>query len=341
MYETYFGFRERPFELTPNPRFVVMTASHREALSNLQYAIASRKAISLLIGDAGTGKTTVIRTAIEQQLDRVSCIHIANPALTRAEFIEMLGSRFSLSREARHSKAAFLLELERLLQERRRVGETTVLIIDEAQSVSLELLEELRLLANIESNEEKLLSIVLAGQPELSDRLNDDTLRQLKQRISLRCLLAPLSLQETAAYLAGRIRAAGGVGAQVFTRDAVTLIHDRTRGIPRSINVVADNSLLTAFAKGERPVTRQTVLDVCTDFDLRQAAGADDAAPILTPEHAEPRVTPGESTAPVPSLIPRSVEGTATNFDSLLGAADQQTSEEAAPKRRRFSFFRG
>jgi general secretion pathway protein A len=209
MYEQFFGLRERPFDLTPNPRYLVLTDVHREALSNLEYGISSRKGITLLIGEAGSGKTTLIRSAIEKQPSRVHCIHLNNPALSRGEFVEMLADRFGLSASAKSSKATMLLQLEALLRARHEAGETTVLIVDEAQSLSIELFEEVRLLANIETNEEKLLLVIIAGQPELVDRLNEKRLRQLKQRIALRCELRPLTLQETAAYLAGRIKAAG------------------------------------------------------------------------------------------------------------------------------------
>src|SRR5438874_2244402 len=164
MYEHFYGLRERPFDLTPNPRYLVLTTAHREALSNLEYAVSSRKGVTLLLGEAGSGKTTIIRTAIARQMARVHCVHINNPALTRNEFVEMLARRFELSDGARHSKAALLIELESLLEQRHQRGETTVLMIDEAQSLSTELLEEIRLLANIETNDEKLLSLVIAGQ---------------------------------------------------------------------------------------------------------------------------------------------------------------------------------
>src|SRR6476620_1571138 len=182
MYERHFGFRERPFDLTPNPRFLVMTAGHREALSNLEYAITGRKGITLLLGEAGCGKTTVIRAAIERQPSRVHCVHITNPALTRGEFVETLAERFGLTPEAGQSKARLVSELEALLRRRREQDETTVLVVDEAQSLSNELLEEIRLLANIETADEKLISLIMAGQPELSDQLNEEGLRQLKQR---------------------------------------------------------------------------------------------------------------------------------------------------------------
>jgi general secretion pathway protein A len=268
MYEQFFGLRERPFDLTPNPRFLVMTDGHREALSNLEYAIASRKGVTLLLGEAGSGKTTVIRAAVEQATSRVHCVHLHNPALTRNEFVEMLAARFELSDEARRSKTALLLEIESLLQKRYETREATVLIVDEAQSLSTELLEEIRLLANIETNDEKLLTLVIAGQPELGSKLDDASLRQLKQRIALRCELRPLTLHETLVYLAGRIRAAGGVTSRIFTREAATLLHQTAAGIPRTINVLADNALLAAFARQQSPVTSQIVTEIVQDFRI-------------------------------------------------------------------------
>jgi general secretion pathway protein A len=209
-------------------------------------------------------------------------VHVQNPALARDEFVEMLAVRFKLGERARASKTVLLLELEEVLRSRDAAGESTVLVVDEAQSLPRDILEEIRLLANIETNERKLLTVILAGQPEVTALLNDAALRQLKQRIALRCELRPLSLQETAGYLAGLIRAAGGVGAQVFTREAVTLIHERSLGVPRTISVIADNALLTGFAVGQRPVNSSTIREVCRDFDLApgsaQGAASSDPA---------------------------------------------------------------
>jgi general secretion pathway protein A len=268
MYEAFFGLRERPFDLTPNPKFLVLTESHREVLLNLEYGIASRKGITLLIGEAGSGKTTVIRAAMERQPVKVHCVHLHNPTLSKNEFNEMLASHFGLSVQAARSKAAMLTELEALLRARQGQDEKTVLIVDEAQSLPLELLEEIRLLANIETNDEKLLSVIIAGQPELAHRLNDRALRQFKQRVALRCELRPLTAQETASYIVGRIRAAGGIAAEVFTRQAVTMMHERSMGVPRTISVIADNALLGGYAAGQRPVGAELVAEICRDFDF-------------------------------------------------------------------------
>ncbi len=340
MYEQFFGFRERPFDLTPNPRYLVMTDSHREAVSNLEYGIASHKGLTLLIGEAGSGKTTVIRTAIERQPARVQCVHLHNPTLTRAEFVEMLATRFGLSAEAVKSKTAMLLELEALLKKRHAEGETTVLIIDEAQSLPLDLLEEIRLLANIETDEQKLLSVIIAGQPELADRLNETALRQLKQRVALRCQLRQLTLQETAGYIAGRIRAAGGIGAQVFTREAVALIHERSQGIPRTISVIADNALLGGFAAGQRPVGSQLVREVCRDFDL----SGEFAGPAVEPQMA-PSLPPAE-TRPDSALATRRLVVPNQPAAAVVAAGPDAGHKQPEPifntfssKRKRFSFF--
>ena len=348
MYESFYGFRERPFDLTPNPRFLVMTDVHREALSNLEYGIASRTGITLLVGDAGTGKTTLIRTALERQPARVHCVHLQNPALTRAEFVEMLAWRFELSDRARESKTALLLELEDVLERRAEAGESTVLLIDEAQSLPRDILEEIRLLANIETNERKLLSVIMAGQPEVTSLLNDESLRQLKQRVALRCELRPLTLQETAGYIAGRIRSAGGVGAQVFTREAVTLIHERSRGIPRTISVICDNALLTGFATGQRPVNSSTIREVCRDFDLAGRDGAA-SAPVSANDAAEaPPPAPGPASSGLLVLGPAG--NTALPAAAPPDAGNQPSDEslrelyDNAPrelKKRTFSFLRG
>ena len=212
MYQDFFGLRELPFELTANPTYLYLTPRHREALSNLQYGLIGAKAVTLLTGEAGTGKTTLLKAALESdRCIQVRAVYVNNPTLTRGEFVEMLARSFCLSSFARQSKVVMLEELEDILLERRSHGEISALVVDEAQSLSTEILEEIRLLANIETPQGKLLPLVLAGQPELALRLEDPGLRQLKQRVALRCEITPLTLAETAAYMATRIKAAGGV----------------------------------------------------------------------------------------------------------------------------------
>lgn len=272
MYEAFYGLRERPFDLTPNPRFLLMTARHREALTTLEYGLTARTGIALLVGDAGTGKTTIVHAALQSERMRESrAVYLNNPALTREEFVEFLAAGFGLSEAAATSKTRCLSELTEVLADRHASGTMSALVIDEAQCLPDELLEEVRLLANIESASEKLLSIVLAGQPEIADRLNQPSLRQLKQRIGLRCSLTALELPETVAYIAARLRIAGGDGSPVFTDDAIATIHARSYGIPRSISVIADNALVTAFALDLRPVDRDVVLEICRDFDFGDA----------------------------------------------------------------------
>ncbi len=275
MYENFYGLRERPFDLTPNPRYLYLTGGHREALSNLQYGITGRKGMTLLIGEAGTGKTTIIRAAIDAVTGpAVRCVYLSNPVLTRNEFYEFLARKFELSARAAGSKAWFLFELEASLLDRHRGGGLTALVIDEAQSLPHELLEEVRLLANFETATDKLLPVVLAGQPELAARLEHEEMRQLKQRVALRCDLSALDVRETASYISGRIAIAGGDAARVFTREAVQVIYERSAGIPRTISVICDNALLSGFAAGVKPVGSPLVLEVCRDFRLPESKTA-------------------------------------------------------------------
>jgi general secretion pathway protein A len=328
MYLDFFGLREAPFELTPDPRFLYMTAPHREALANLKYGLSTAKPVTVLTGEAGTGKTTLIRTALASDAcAKVRCLHLTNPQLTREEFVEMLARGFSMSEAAMASKARLLDELERTLVERRKFGEIMALVVDEAQRMSDELLEEVRLLANIETATAKLLPLVLAGQPELADRLNENSMRQLKQRVALRCDLRPLSLSDTAAYIVFRVRMAGGEAARLFTREAVTLIHESAQGIPRVISVICDNALLSGFALGRRPVGSDLVAEVIRDFDIKQRELTTDgnAGSKLLFVPAAP-AAPATAGPPAPAAEPVESGGTGGMFQTLT------------PKRR-FSLF--
>jgi general secretion pathway protein A len=335
MYERFYGLRELPFELTPNPEYLFLTARHRGVLCNLQYGISARRGITLLVGEAGTGKTTLVHAALGLvRRDDARCVYLNNPTLTRAEFVEFLAHGFGLSEEAKQSKAVFLLELERVLLARLAQGVVSALLIDEAQSLPHELLEETRLLANMETATDKLLPVVLAGQPELADRLNEPSLRQLKQRVALRCDLAPLELQETAAYIAARLERAGGKSGDIFTREAVEAIHGRSRGIPRTISVICDNALINGFAADRRPVDWEIVLEVCRDLDFGRGdenAARRQHAGVHPPPTAH-RVTADTGTSKARTL-PRDTPAT---LDAEGAAGELFTS---FGRRSRFSFF--
>jgi len=322
MYQRYYGLRELPFELTPNPKYLYLTPRHREALSNLEYGLFAAKSLTVLIGEAGTGKTTLLRAALEsERCAAVRCVYMSNPALTRAEFITILATRFALSPEASQSKATMLDQLERALRERRDRGEITALVVDEAQTLSTELLEEIRLLANIETADEKLLPLVLAGQPELSDRLDDPQLRQLKQRVALRCEIAPFELSETAAYIATRIRTAGGIPSKLFTREGIGLIHQYSGGIPRTVSVICDNALVSGMALERQPVDRSIVLEVCRDFRLRRGAESSDSPLMIeSPLNGAEESAPESETTTVPT-------------------ASKSEEAEGAARPRRFTLF--
>jgi len=288
MYEDYYGLRERPFDLSPNPRFLFLSKGHREALMHLRYGLAGRLGVTVLVGEAGTGKTTLVRAALQASSGQnATIVHLSNPTLTRQELYQYLASGFGLGEQAAASKSTFLHELERSLT---TSGGVLALIVDEAQSLPHELIEEIRLLTNTEMNG-RSLAVALVGQPELAARLNEPRLRQLKQRVALRCELSPLDLRDTATYIAARVRVAGGNADGLFTRDAVIAVHEHSRGIPRLTSVICDNALVSGFAADVKPVGRDIILEVCRDFELQQpeAAAAEDRRPALAAADADSR----------------------------------------------------
>lgn len=289
MYQAFYGLGERPFDLTPNTRYLYLTPMHREALAAVQYGITSRRGIIVVTGEAGTGKTTIVRAALRAlRGENVRQTYLNNPALTREEFLQFLTRAFRLGAEAAGSKVDLLSRLTATLARNHAQGQTTTLVVDEAQSLPHELLEEIRLLANIETSTAKLLQVVLVGQPELGDRLNDPSLRQLKQRVAIRATLKPLDLRATAALIAGRIRVAGGNPPEVFTPAAVELVYRYSGGVARTINVICDNALLSGFAGDVKPVGPAIVEEVCRDFDLtaRESQASRSGARSAAPEPA-------------------------------------------------------
>jgi general secretion pathway protein A len=305
MYERYYGLQERPFDLSPNPRFLCFTAQHHEALVHLQYGLSGRPGITMLVGEAGTGKTTLIRAALQAANGASTIVHLSNPTLSRSEFFEYLAPGFGFSAEAATSKIHFLRDLERALASD---GPVLALVVDEAQTVPHELLEEIRLLTNAEGPTGRTLAVALVGQPELARRLDEMPLRQLKQRVVLRCELAPLSLRDTAAYIAARVKTAGGEATRLFTRDAVVAIHQHSMGIPRVISVICDNALVNGFAADQKPVGVSCVTEVCRALALANTTPQRTARPAGAAERE-----PVGATTPAPM------------FNSIT--------------RRRFSFF--
>ncbi len=277
MYKEFYGLRERPFDLSPNPRFLFLSKGHKEALAHLRYGLGGRPGLTVLVGDAGTGKTTLVRAALQSLgASESKIVHLSNPTLTRAEFYQYLASSYGLSAEAAESKTVFIKELALALTSAASAGGVIALVVDEAQSLPHALLEEIRLLTNTEGAAGNTVTIALVGQPELAARLNDPSLRQLKQRISLRSELLPLDLNETAAYVAARVRVAGGRPELLFTRDAILTIHEHSAGIPRTISVLCDNALVNGFAADVKPVGRQIVHEVCRDFEMAKPQAAPD-----------------------------------------------------------------
>jgi general secretion pathway protein A len=269
--------------------------------------------------------------------ERIECVLLSNPTLTRPEFYEFLAVGFGLGSAAVESKTRFLFHLRRHLLARQAEGLLSALVLDEAQSLPYELLEEIRLLSNIETSSSKLLNVVLAGQPELADRLNESSLRQLKQRIALRCALAPLNLSETAAYIAGRLRIAGGDPSAIFTREAIQRIFQISQGVPRTVNVICDNALMSGFAAQARPVTRLIVDEVQADFDLKssveETTGQEESSANPEDLHGHDLAKPSNGGRPAEGDSESSVPA-----DAASGEEPQIFSTVVA-RRRRFLFF--
>jgi general secretion pathway protein A len=267
VYAEFYGLRELPFALTPDPRFIYFTPSHTEVMANLHYGIESGKGLIVVTGEVGTGKTTILRWMM-QRLDRTVLVaYIFNPRLSVAEFYQHVATLLDVQKW--QTKSELLLELGRALESRHSRGLRTVLIIDEAQGLSTHVLEEIRLLSNFESDTAKQLQIVLTGQPELRDVLNNPDLRQLKQRIALRCVIKPLpNVEETDRYITSRLLVAGAERTDVFSPGAIDYIFRCSEGIPRNINNLCDNALLTGYAAGQTTINRGTIEEVAETFDM-------------------------------------------------------------------------
>jgi general secretion pathway protein A len=287
MYLSFYGLKEIPFGLTPNPRYIFKTESYLEVISNLKYGIYHYKGLVVVTGEVGTGKTTTLRSMMEQLGPDISAVYILNPYITVSEFYELLvgGLRLGLSSGA--SKAEILNALTRSLAQRHTKRLRTVLIVDEAHGLSPAVLEEIRLLANFETNTEKLLQLVLCGQPELRETLNHPALRQLKQRISLRCSIKPLGQFEIDKYIRFRLKMAGAERVDIIDGEALDLIGRVSLGIPRVINNICDNALLKGYATGSPVITREIIDEVIDLLDLtRVETTTADPSDLSFPPHA-------------------------------------------------------
>ena len=258
MYLDFYGLSEPPFSITPNPRFLFFSAKHREALNHLLYGIRERKGFVQLTGEVGCGKTTLCRALLEQLGENYSTALILNPVLNKAQLIKAIAMEFGL-----HVNGKDRLEtvevINKFLLNQVQVGREVVLIIDEAQDLTSDLLEQVRLLSNLETDDRKLLQIVLMGQPELRERLNRHELRQLRQRITVRYHLKPLKHAELGQYVHHRLQVAGANGAPYFTQPALWRVFRYSRGIPRLVNAICDKSLLAGFVQQEERINFKMV----------------------------------------------------------------------------------
>ena len=268
MYKRFFGLQANPFNVNPDPRYLFLTKYTEEALACLTYGIQSRKGFVLLTGEVGTGKTTLINKLLSWlRQQRVATAFVFNSMMDVPQFLDYMMTDFGIPSSSRE-KSQIILHFNNWLLERYRAGENAVLIIDEAQNLCDEVLEEIRLMTNLETFTEKLLQIVLVGQPELDDKLRRPQLRQLRQRVMLRAKTQPLLPHETAAYITQRLRIAGSNGHEIFTPEARSAIHRYSHGIPRVVNLICEHCLINAYADQQHVVTADAVKTVARDFEL-------------------------------------------------------------------------
>jgi general secretion pathway protein A len=272
MYKGFFGLKDNPFNVNPDPRFLFFTKEIEEAFSGLKYGVQNRKGFITLTGEVGTGKTTLVNRLLDWlQEERVRTAFLFNSRMNSTQLFDFILAEFGIPCESR-SKSQLLMKLNGFLLDRFRAGETTVLIVDEAQNLTYPVLEEIRLLTNLETSTEKLLQIILSGQPELEDKLKLPQLRQLRQRIMLRCKTSALSKEQTHDYIVERLRIAGADGPPIFSPEAVAMVHKYSVGIPRVINLLCEHSLINAYVDQQRPISAKIVEEVAKEFEFDQVA---------------------------------------------------------------------
>jgi general secretion pathway protein A len=307
MYESFFKLQKSPFGMNPDPNCLFMTPSHREAFAGLLYAISRRKGFVVLTGEAGTGKTSLLRALI-RSADTAKFSVILTPRLNSDEFLELALLDFGVT-DIPDAKSKRIFKLQQVLLELRLQGKAPVLMVDEAHTLSPEILEEIRLLTNFETSEEKLLQIVLAGQSDLAATLNRHDLRQLKQRIEVRMDLKPLASTDVGAYMRHRWSRAGGNGPLPFSVEAIALIARASRGIPRLVNSICDNALLLAYAGEELLIGGKHIQQVLRDLDLGESepARSNGMRPLGHDFHSQ--VIPEENPQKRSAIAPRSFLG--------------------------------
>jgi general secretion pathway protein A len=268
MYKSFFGLKENPFNVNPDPRYLFITSQIEETLTSLMYGIQTRKGFITLTGEVGTGKTTLINKLLDWlHQRRARTGFLFNSRMNSTQLFDFILSEFEISCDSK-SKSQQLMKLNHWLLDRYRTGETVVLILDEAQNLTFPVLEEIRLLTNLETSTEKLLQIVLSGQPELEEKLRLPELRQLRQRIMLRCKTAQLTKEETREYVSDRLKTAGATAGTIFSPQALDAIHLYSMGIPRVINLLCEHALVNAYAENQRPILPKVIEEVAREFQL-------------------------------------------------------------------------
>lgn len=266
MYKKYYGLREKPFEITPDPKFLYLSEDHKEALAYITYAVREKKGFTVITGEVGTGKTILIQTLLSSLNGNTRTAFLFNPRLSSTDFLRYICEDLGL-KGRKSSKGQYLTQLHNFLMTCYSRNENVVLIIDEAQNLDSKLLEEVRLLTNLETPTSKLLQVILMGQPELDDILNHPQFRQLKQRVILRYHLQPLNKEETKEYIKKRLKIAGAVDPYLFSPKALNKIYKYSKGIPRLINVVCDNALLTGYAYDQKVIDESVIREVIKDLE--------------------------------------------------------------------------
>jgi general secretion pathway protein A len=268
MYNQFYGFKEKPFEINPDPDFLFLSESHREALSHLIYATKERKGFTVITGEVGTGKTTLARAFLSRLNGQIKTAYIFNPNLTSIDFLRYICEDLGIKGE-KLSKGQYIAHLHEFLLDHYRRNEQVLLIVDEAQNLPQALLEEVRLLTNLETSKNKLLQVILIGQPELNNVLNDHQFRQLKQRVSLRYHLQTFNEEETRKYIESRLINAGSADSHMFTAKALKKIYNYSNGIPRLINITCDNALLSGFTTGQKVIGDRIIGEVVDKLEGR------------------------------------------------------------------------